>query len=315
MRILFAADLHGADLIFKKCLKSAETYEVSALILAGDLTAKDIRPIIKKDGNSYLVNYRDKKEVVTTAELKKIEEALASMGHYFFHCSETELEDLKEKQDKIFKIMDEKILERLEYWAETVIRQIDLTKTTVFITPGNDDILKIDSLLSRYEDKGIHTNLLQPYIFPSNEMISLDYSNPTPWDTPRECKEDELAKMIKKKVKQLKDPGKAIFNFHCPPVDTRIDLAPKLDKNLKPVIIPGVDTSIHVGSKAVREMIEDCQPVLGLHGHFHESPGVDRIGKTICLNPGSEYWNGIIHGYIIDIDNEGNVSKYFRIEG
>jgi Icc-related predicted phosphoesterase len=315
MRILFVADLHGADLIFKKSLKAAETYEVSALILAGDLTAKDIRPIINRKDNSFLVNYRDKSEVVSASELKGIEGVLSDTGHYFFYCTETEFENLKRDHDEIFKIMDEKIIDKLRYWAETIIAQIDLTKKTVFITPGNDDILDIDELLNQYENKGIHSNLSRPYEFPANEMISLDYSNQTPWETPREGTEKELSKMIKRKVKQLKNPEKAIFNFHCPPVDTRIDLAPELDKNLKPIIVPGADTRVHVGSESVRKFIEACQPVLSLHGHVHESPGVDRIGKTICLNPGSEYWNGILHGYIIDIDNEGNVSKYFRIEG
>ncbi len=315
MRILFAADLHGANSVFKKSLKAADTYEASALILAGDLTAKDIRPIIKKKDNSFLVNYRDKSETVSLSKLKGIEEMLADAGHYFFYCTDTEFEDFKENREAIFKIMDEKILERIEYWLETIIEKTDPAKRAVFITPGNDDILDIDALLNQYENKGIHSNLSSAYEFPANEMISLDYSNPTPWNTPREATEKELSNMIKKKVKRLKNPGKAIFNFHCPPVDTRIDLAPELDKNLKPIIVPGADTRVHVGSETVRKFIEACQPVLSLHGHVHESPGVDRIGKTICLNPGSEYWNGILHGYIIDIDNEGNVDKYFRIEG
>jgi Icc-related predicted phosphoesterase len=315
MRILFVADLHGAGIIFKKSLKAVKTYGVSVLILAGDLTSKDIRPIISKKDGTFSVNYRDKNEVVTASEIKQIEEELSSTGHYFFHCKESEFESLKENRDEIFRIMDQKILERLETWSETIIKQIDLTQTTVFITPGNDDILEIDDLLKRFKHKGIHSNLFHPYIFPANEMITLDYCNQTPWDTPREATEKELAKMIKKKVKQLKEPGKAIFNFHCPPKDTRIDLAPELDKNLKPVIVPGVDAKIHVGSSSVRQFIEEYQPVLGLHGHVHESPGVEHIGNTVCLNPGSEYWNGILHGYIIEIDEAGNVAKYFHIEG
>lgn len=315
MRILFVSDLHGAGTILKKSLQAVENYGVSVLILAGDLTAKDIRPIIGRKDGRFKVNYRDKNEVVAVSEIKKIEEEYSAAGHYFFHCSENEFESLKENPDEIFKIMDQKILERLEEWAETIVKQIDLTRTTVFITPGNDDILEIDDLLNRYEDRGIHSNLSHPYIFPSNEMITLDYSSKTPWDTPREATEKELAKMIKKKIRQLKDPGKAIFNFHCPPVDTRLDLAPELDKNLKPVIVPGVDTTVHVGSRSVRKSIEDYRPVLALHGHVHESPGVEHIGNTVCLNPGSEYWNGILQGYIIDIDSTGNVSKYFRVEG
>lgn len=316
MRILFISDLHGADVIFRKSLKAIERYGASVLILAGDLTSKDIRPIIKKTEASFLVNYGNKNELVSATEIKQLEYEMSSMGHYFFHCTESEFEILKEDKEKIFKIMDKKILERLESWTETITRQVDLTEKVVFITPGNDDILQIDELLKVYEKKGIQSNLSQPYKFPTgNEMITLDYSNPTPWDTPREASEKELSKMIKGKVNKLKNPEKAIFNFHCPPFKTKIDLAPELDKNLKLVIVPGTDTRIHVGCRAVRESIEKYQPVLGLHGHIHESPGLDHIGKTVCLNTGSEYWNGILHGYIIDIVSNGNISKYFRIEG
>ncbi|GAI38384.1 unnamed protein product, partial [marine sediment metagenome] len=42
----------------------------------------------------------------------------------------------------------------------------------------------------------------------------------------------------------------------------------------------------HVGSVAVRRFIEKYQPLATLHGHVHESAGVGKIGKTICVNPG-----------------------------
>ena len=41
-----------------------------------------------------------------------------------------------------------------------------------------------------------------------------------------------------------------------------------------------------VGSRAVREAIEKTQPLLGLHGHVHESPGAQKLGRTLCVNPG-----------------------------
>ena len=315
MRILFISDLHGADVILKKSLNAIEEYDISVLILAGDLTAKDIRPIVKKGENSFLVNYRGENEVVSNSQLKKIEENLSFTGHYFFHCSESEFEDLKNDNDKIYKLMDQKTIEKLEYWMETIIDRIDLTKVIVFITPGNDDTFEIDKLLETYEKKGIHSNLTQPYYFSNNAMITLDYTNPTPWNTPRELSENKLSKLIQKKVDQLENPEKAIFNFHCPPFNTKIDLVPELDKNLKPVITPGTDNRIHIGSTSVRNAIEKYQPVVSLHGHIHETPGEDRIGKTVCLNPGNEYWNGVLHGYIVDIDNQGCVSNYYRIEG
>ncbi len=115
-------------------------------------------------------------------------------------------------------------------------------------------------------------------------------------------------------MERLNKPDNAIFNFHCPPHNTHLDLAPKLDKSLRPVVIAGMVQYEHVGSRAVRRVIEEYQPILGLHGHIHESGGVDKIGRTIVLNPSSEYSEGVLRGYIIELDREG-VKNYWRVEG
>jgi Icc-related predicted phosphoesterase len=60
-----------------------------------------------------------------------------------------------------------------------------------------------------------------------------------------------------------------------------------------------------VGSKAVRRAIETYQPILSLHGHIHESRGVATIGRTVCINPGSEYPDGVLRGAIVDFDRDG----------
>ncbi len=315
MRLLFVSDPHGADLILKKSITAIKRHEVDVFILAGDLTSKDVRPIIQLNNSEYKVNYQGKNEIVSKSQIEEVENKLSSYGHYYFHCNSDEFQELNQNQDKIFKILDQKLLEKIDFWARLLIREIDTTKVKLFITPGNDDNFDVDRVLNQYEKDGIYTNLNQPYKFEANEMITVDFSNPTPWKTDRELPEKKLEKLINKRIELLKNPNKAIFNFHCPPHKTKIDLAPELDKNLKPVIIPGADNKVHVGSTAVRNTIEKFQPVLSLHGHIHESPGNDYIGNTFCLNPGSEYEKGFLYGYIIDFDRDGNVSKYFRIEG
>ena len=69
-----------------------------------------------------------------------------------------------------------------------------------------------------------------------------------------------------------------------------------------------------VGSTAVRRLIESYQPVLGIHGHIHESGGERKIGKTVCVNPGSEANHGVLRGYIVDIGKKG-VDLVQRVEG
>lgn len=66
-----------------------------------------------------------------------------------------------------------------------------------------------------------------------------------------------------------------------------------------------------VGSVAVREAIEQYQPLIGLHGHIHESRGATRIGRTVCVNPGSEYGEGILRGVIVEIEGDRVRSHQF----
>jgi Icc-related predicted phosphoesterase len=138
-----------------------------------------------------------------------------------------------------------------------------------------------------------------------HEMASLGYSNITPWRCPRDIPEEELSKKIEALIAQVKNMPNCIFNFHCPPYDTGIDTAPHLDQNLKPVFKAGEVEMIPVGSKSTRKAIEQHQPLLGLHGHIHESKGAFKIGRTICLNPGSEYSEGMLRGALVDLHDKG----------
>jgi len=146
------------------------------------------------------------------------------------------------------------------------------------------------------------------------EMIASGYSNRTPWNSPRETDEETLLASIRGMAKNLVDPHKAIFNFHCPPFDSGLDTAPKIDKTFKPVTgITGVEMSA-VGSTAVAQAIREYQPLLGLHGHVHESRATIKIGKTLCVNPGSEYSEGILRGCLLWLD-KGKVRDYMLTSG
>jgi len=101
-----------------------------------------------------------------------------------------------------------------------------------------------------------------------------------------------------------------IYNIHTPPKDTPIDQAAKLDANLKPVVEGGQVVMIGVGSSSVRDLIMKYQPSLGLHGHVHEAAGAIRLGKTICINPGSEYSDGVLRGALITVDEKKKKFTY-----
>lgn len=313
MRILFLSDIHGSNEVFNKALLAAVKYDIDVLIVSGDLSGKDIRPIIENK-NEYFVEYNGEREKLSKSSISKIEKKLSDSGHYFFHITKDEFSNLKNEPSQIFNILNNKILERIEQWINQIIKQIDLRTTIVVISPGNDDFFAIDTLLKNYENKGIFSGLNIPIKVDNFEIVSLDYSNPTPWKTDRELPEKKLKKLINEKVCRLDSFERAIFNFHCPPYNTKLDIAPKIDKNFRYVINPGSMNTVHTGSKAVREAIEKYQPILSLHGHIHESQGFDYLGKTLSLNPGSEYEKGILNAYFIDVLPKGVIKNYYLIE-
>jgi len=148
-------------------------------------------------------------------------------------------------------------------------------------------------------------------------MISVGISTPTPWKTPREVSEEELGKMIEEMALKVPDMQKAIFNFHDPPKDSTLDTCPMLDWDQDPpaqITQGGQVVLFGAGSVAVRDAIEKHKPMLGLHGHIHESQSVAKIGRTTCINPGSEYAEGVLRGCIVNIV-DGEVQGYQMTSG
>jgi len=100
----------------------------------------------------------------------------------------------------------------------------------------------------------------------------------------------------------------------CPPFDSGLDSAPQLDKELRVSVKDGGLSMVPVGSVSVRSTIEKHQPLLGLHGHIHESRGTFKIGGTLCANPGSEYSEDILRGMILNIEKD-RVKGYLPTPG
>jgi len=183
-----------------------------------------------------------------------------------------------------------------------------------YISPGNDDRFDIDEALKSSsvvqcpEDEVV-------WLDDKHEMITSGWTNFSPWNSPRETTEDKLSEIFNRMISKVERMDNCIFNLHCPPFDTPLDVAPELDKTLKPVVHSGGEVSmIHVGSKAVRESIVKCSPFLGLHGHIHEARGFTKIGRTLCINPGSEYGEGILRGALLNV-GEKSLKSYLLTQG
>jgi len=326
-KIFFATDVHGSDLCFRKFLNALKLYKADVGILLGDLTGKMIIPIVKQKDGTYLCEYVGQKIVVQSQEeLRELEKNISSMGCYYYYTTTEEFELLKSEGKTIEGRVDERSrkihlgkgridelfvqlsIERLKKWLLIAEEKMKNSGIKIYMAPGNDDALEIDTILD--ESSFIINAEGKKVDFDGFEMVTLSWSNPTPWDTPRECSEEELSKKIEELVSQVNCFERAIFNFHVPPYNTTLDLAPKLSEDL----VPSATQLDHVGSTAVRKAIESYQPLLGLHGHIHESKGVQKIGRTLCINPGSEYTEGILCGVLITLD-KNKVKSYLFTSG
>jgi len=311
-RVFFATDTHGSNVCFRKFINAGKFYEAQVIILGGDITGKKVIPFVRQSDGSFKINHLDREHVVKEGEqLEAFKRNIIDMGYYPYMTDPEELEALagdSAAQDAIFtRLMKERIRESLQFAEE----RLEGTNIRCYVQPGNDDEFYIDELF----DHG--TNALNPegkviQIDESYTMISTGYGNITPWRCPRDVPEEQLEAIIDSMAGQVKDFEHCIFNFHCPPRDTVLDQAPQLDDQMRPTLeLGGKPHMVPVGSHAVRQAIDKYQPRLGLHGHIHESRGTQKLGRTVCLNPGSEYGEGVLRGVIVDIEKKGIKSVTF----
>lgn len=304
-RIFYATDIHGSDRCFFKFINAGKVYKANAIVLGGDITGKMVIPIVEGENSTFTTEFLGTKYVLKEGErLQDLEKRIRMVGYYPYRTTQAEMEGLNEDNVRVYRLFSRLMFESVSRWAAVAENRLKGTGIVCFMTPGNDDRLEIDEAL-KSSDYVVNPEGRVVNIDRYHEMISTGYANMTPWKCPRDVTEEELSQKIESMVKGVVDMRNCIFNFHCPPYDSSIDLAPELDQTLKPILVAGSVRMIPVGSKSVRQSIEKYQPLVGLHGHIHESRGETKIMRTLCVNPGSEYGEGILRGVIIDLEKEG----------
>lgn len=272
-------------------------------MMCGDLTGKALVPIIQEGENRWWAAPWGTKEVYKSKEqVEQAKKNFEKRGFYCYFTDPKELEELKANPDKVQAIFRDLMLERFRRWVNEIDEKIP-SSVTVVLSPGNDDSREIDKIIESGK------NIIYPIgkvieIFENYRMISCEWVNTTPWKTPRECSDEELKLKLEEEFEKVGNYENLVCNFHAPPYGTRLDLAPKIDEKLRVKVRFGAPDMVHVGSKAVREMFEKYQPLIGLHGHIHESAGVEHVGRTLCINPGSAYIQGMLNAFIIDLPKE-----------
>jgi Icc-related predicted phosphoesterase len=316
-RVFFAADIHGSERCFRKWLNAARVYEADVLVFGGDIAGKVLVPIVANSlGTGYTVSLHGRTvEVETREALAELQAQLRSAGRYSVVLTQEEKEHYdghaKDVAEELFPAAVRGVLTE---WVTLAEERLSGWHIPAYIMLGNDDYPDLtEVLLSGQQMVNAEDTVVElPGGF---EMISLGYSNPTPWNSPRELGEEALAGRITAMAERLERPDRAVFNLHCPPRGTHLDQAALLDADFRPVVKGGQVAMTSVGSTAVRDAIERYQPVVGLHGHVHESPGAQRLGRTLTINPGSEYGDGVLRGLLLNLDAKRGVRSWQFIQG
>ena len=313
-RITFVSDLHASRKCYLKLLNSVNYYKSDVLVVGADITGKFLVPLVKGQ-DAYTYTYRGTKNIVPEGKLQGTLDALKGDGVYPVVVSEEEFSRLSAYPAEVDRLFLESMKGTLAEWAELAKQRLSDRKMQLIINFGNDDRMELDSFARSIEnDSFIFSEDRRLTLGGEYTMISTGYANTTPWNAPRDVSEEDLEKRIDEKVSGISDFEKVIFNFHCPPYDTPLDKAPRLGPDGKPVATGGHMQMVSVGSTAVKEAIRRYQPLLGLHGHIHESRGYTKIGRTVSLNPGSEYHNGVLKLCIITLDG-AKVKDHIFLDG
>ena len=314
-RLFFATDVHGSEQCFRKFVNAAQVYEVSALILGGDVTGKVVVPLVANGDGAWHGELHGEPVVARgEEELAALQKRIRTMGRYDVVLTAEEKRDVDADPGRIDGLFHAAMRESLARWVALAEERLRPTGIPCHMMLGNDDFDDLAQMLRgsdvvTYAEDGVHE---LPGGF---ELASIGYSTPTPWNTPRELPEEQLGDRIDALLANVREPERAVFNFHCPPRDTHLDQAPLLDGELRPVVDASGVRMHSVGSSAVRRAIEDARPLLGLHGHVHESPAGQKLGSAMCINPGSDYGDGILRGAIVDLDRDKGVKRWQIVQG
>jgi Icc-related predicted phosphoesterase len=311
-KLFFATDIHGSDICWSKFLNAGKFYGADVLILGGDMTGKAVVPVIHQGGNSYKITLLEQEFMTTNDEERTdIIKRIRSRGYYPYLTTPDEISELEKSPERVSQIFKQEVLKVVQQWMDLADKKLEGTELNVYCSPGNDDMEEVDEVVRCSRRVSLVEGQVTP-LDSNHEMIASGWSNRTPWDTHREEDEDQLKVRYEAMISKLKDPRNAIFNIHVPPYKSGLDEAPELDKNLRPVL---AGQSLQpVGSTALREAIQKNQPLLGLHGHIHEGRGATRIGKTLCINPGSMYEQGTLLGTLVKL-GKNKIESYVLTTG
>jgi Icc-related predicted phosphoesterase len=317
--IFYATDVHGSERTWRKFLNAAAFYHADVLVMGGDVMGKLVIPIIRQPDGSHRATIHGRMErLETDDDVARARRRIEDLGFYDVTVDEDEYTAVRDESEAVEALWRRLASERLQRWIGMAEERLGPSGIRCFVSGGNDDLTEVMATLPASGTQsfvGCEGRVVA--LDGGHQMVSMPFVNPTPWHTPREADEDRLTEMIEEQVAGLADPSRSIFNFHAPPIDSTLDTCPLLDASTDPPsqVVRGGQPVLHgAGSTAVRQSLEAHQPFLGLHGHIHESQSAAQIGRTRCINPGSEYGEGVLRGCLITV-TDGSVKSFQMTAG
>ena len=301
LRLYYASDIHGTEVLWLKFLNAPKHYKAQVLVMGGDVTGKMVIPLVEDPPGVFTGKLFGRAlRAESETELAALERRIRGNGMYPYRTTADEVAHIAglpeaEREEWFESVM----VHTFDEWIALADERLEGTGIRCFVMPGNDDPPRIEESIR----KGRNVEACDEAVveFEAYTMLSLGYSNRTPWDSPRELDEDDLYARIEALAGQVPDMSRCVFNLHVPPYDSRLDTAAELDDDFNMVLIGREPHMIPVGSTGVRRAIERYQPLAALHGHIHESAGMYRLGRTLCVNPGSDYHTGRISGCLVTL--------------
>jgi Icc-related predicted phosphoesterase len=311
LRLYYASDIHGSEVLWRKFLNAAAGYGANVLVMGGDVTGKVVVPLVEASDGVSVELFGERHLLTGDEQVEEMEHRIRANGMYPHRMTADEVARVAQISEDEREAWFADVMRRtFDGWLALADDRLD-GETRCFVMPGNDDPEGVDTAIE--EAAKVEACDGRVVEFDGYSMISVGYSNPTPFDSPRELSEEELYNRIAALAGQVPDLERAIFNLHVPPYDSSLDTAAALTEDLEVIMSGSAPKMIPVGSTAVREAIEHFQPMLALHGHVHESAGATQIGRTLCVNPGSDYHTGRISGCLFQL--RGPEAKHQFVTG
>ncbi|MHB1908008.1 MAG: metallophosphoesterase family protein [Nitrososphaerales archaeon] len=305
-RFLFASDIHSSETVWRKILGYAKSSDLD-VVIGGDLCSSDldIRFAIDEGSQRFKLGEESGGKIVNRDGLVAFQDRTRSKGSYCALVTRREYTELKHNKPKMEKLFKDVAVRELEKSFAEAESKLSRSGRKIYLLCGNDDYQEAADFVANYKSK-----VIVPFedrfveLGSSHELlIGLGQSNPDPSGIlhfPRQREEYEIMQVLRKISKGV-EMSKTILVTHPPPHGTKLDV---------------IDSGEHIGSTSVRQFIEEFEPIIGLHGHIHESPGTDYLvgrksGSEIpVINPGSEYEKGILNGIVVEIEH----GKLVRVE-